>query len=88
MPGGRGGRGPVGWAGDREAERPLRALLTRLTEREHESLAARFGLDGRPPERLSEIAERLGLSVAQVRRLEQRALAKLRQAARSPQPAA
>jgi RNA polymerase sigma factor (sigma-70 family) len=72
---------------DRVAGAQLRVLLTRLTEREHEILVARFGLDGRPPERLSEIAERLGVSVAQVRRLEQRALAKLRQAARSSQPA-
>jgi RNA polymerase sigma factor (sigma-70 family) len=71
---------------DRIAGAQLRALLTRLSERERDILTARFGLDGAPPELLADIAERLGLGVDQVRRLEQRALAKLRQAARSRQP--
>jgi RNA polymerase primary sigma factor len=59
----------------------LRALLSRLTDREHEVIAARFGLGGREPERLVDVAERLGVSVERVRQLEQRALTKLRQSA-------
>jgi RNA polymerase primary sigma factor len=69
---------------DHIAGAQLRALLTRLTRREQEILAARLGLDGQEPQRLVDIAERLGVSVDRVRRLEQRALAKLRQAAESP----
>jgi RNA polymerase sigma factor (sigma-70 family) len=69
---------------DRIAGAQLRALLTRLTRREQEILAARLGLDGQEPQRQVDIAERLGVSVDRVRRLEQRALAKLRQAAESP----
>jgi RNA polymerase primary sigma factor len=61
----------------------LRSLLSRLTDREHEVVAARFGLGGREPERLADVAERLGVSVERVRQLEQRALAKLRQSADS-----
>ena len=57
----------------------LRALLGRLSDREREIVNARFGLDGRQPERLREIGERYGVSVERVRRLEERALAKLRQ---------
>jgi RNA polymerase sigma factor (sigma-70 family) len=56
-------------------------LLSRLTQPEREIVTARFGLDGRPPARRAEIAERLGMSVGRVRRLEQRALAKLAQPA-------
>ena len=59
----------------------LRTLLGRLSAREREIVAARFGLDDRPAERLSEIGERLGVSTERVRRLEERALAKLRLAA-------
>ncbi|HXF97035.1 MAG TPA: sigma-70 family RNA polymerase sigma factor [Gaiellaceae bacterium] len=55
----------------------LRALLTRLTEREREVVRARFGFD-RPPERLAEVGERLGVSAERVRQIEERALAKLR----------
>lgn len=58
----------------------LRALLSRLTEREREIVDARFGF-GRPKERLVEIGERLGISAERVRQLERRALAKLRHAA-------
>jgi RNA polymerase primary sigma factor len=59
-----------------EGER-LRALLSRLSAQEREILTVRFGLDGREPERLVDIAERLGVSVDRVRRLQRRALAKL-----------
>ena len=56
----------------------LPALLGALGEREREILAARFGLDDRPAERLQEIGERLGISAERVRQVEERALAKLR----------
>jgi DNA-directed RNA polymerase sigma subunit (sigma70/sigma32) len=62
----------------------LRALLSRLTEREREVLAARFGLDGHEPERAVDVAERLGLSVDRVRRIQRRALYKLARAAQAP----
>ena len=58
----------------------LRALLSRLTEREREVVRARFGFDGEV-EKLVEIGERLGVSAERVRQIEARALAKLRQAA-------
>jgi RNA polymerase sigma factor (sigma-70 family) len=55
----------------------LRALLSRLTDREREVVRARFGFDGEP-ERLVAIGERLGVSAERVRQIEERALAKLR----------
>ncbi|MBV8479443.1 MAG: RNA polymerase sigma factor RpoD/SigA [Actinobacteria bacterium] len=58
----------------------LHALLSRLTDREREVVRARFGFDGEP-ERLVDIGERLGISAERVRQIEERALAKLRQAA-------
>jgi RNA polymerase sigma factor (sigma-70 family) len=58
----------------------LRALLSRLTEREREVVHARFGFGGEP-QKLVEIGERLGLSAERVRQIEEHALAKLRQAA-------
>jgi RNA polymerase sigma factor (sigma-70 family) len=58
----------------------LRALLSRLTEREREVVRARFGLDT-PTEKLSQLGERLGVSAERVRQIEERALAKLRSAA-------
>jgi RNA polymerase sigma factor (sigma-70 family) len=64
---------------DAVAGEQLRALLARLTEREREIVDARFGF-GRPSERLVEIGDRLGISAERVRQLEERALAKLRQA--------
>lgn len=62
---------------DAVAGSQLRALLSRLTEREHDVVTSRFGFDGEP-ERLVEIGERLGLSAERVRQIEERALAKLR----------
>jgi RNA polymerase sigma factor (sigma-70 family) len=64
---------------DTLAGEQLRALLSRLTEREREIIDARFGF-GRPKERLAEIGDRLGISAERVRQLEERALAKLRHA--------
>jgi RNA polymerase sigma factor (sigma-70 family) len=65
---------------DAVAGEQLRELLSRLTEREREVLQARFGFDA-PTEKLSEIGERLGVSAERVRQIEERALAKLRNAA-------
>ena len=62
---------------DAVAGAQLRALLSRLTERERDVVTARFGFDGEP-EKLVEIGERLGLSAERVRQIEERALAKLR----------
>jgi hypothetical protein len=45
---------------DRIAGTQVHALLSRLTERERENLAVRFGLDGREPERLVDIASDSG----------------------------
>jgi RNA polymerase sigma factor (sigma-70 family) len=65
---------------DGVAGEQLRALLSRLTEREREVVQARFGIDV-PSEKLSEVGERLGVSAERVRQIEERALAKLRHAA-------
>jgi RNA polymerase sigma factor (sigma-70 family) len=65
---------------DAVAGEQLRALLSRLTEREREVVQARFGFDA-PAEKLSEVGERLGVSAERVRQIEERALAKLRSAA-------
>jgi RNA polymerase primary sigma factor len=64
----------------RAAARALPALSRRLEEREREIVFAHFGL-GRPALTLRQIAERLDLSVERVRQLEERALAKLHDAA-------
>jgi RNA polymerase primary sigma factor len=65
---------------DAVAGEQLRAVLSRLTEREREVVQARFGFDA-PAEKLSEVGERLGVSAERVRQIEERALAKLRSAA-------
>jgi RNA polymerase sigma factor (sigma-70 family) len=65
---------------DAIAGEQLRTLLSRLTEREREVVQARFGFDV-PAEKLSEVGERLGVSAERVRRIEERALAKLRSGA-------
>ena len=65
---------------DTVAGEQLRALLSRLTDREREVIGARFGFDA-PAEKLSEVGERLGISAERVRQIEERALAKLRSAA-------
>jgi RNA polymerase sigma factor (sigma-70 family) len=58
----------------------LRALLSRLTDRERAVVRARFGFDTEP-QRLVDIGEELGVSAERVRQIEERALAKLRQSA-------
>jgi RNA polymerase sigma factor (sigma-70 family) len=69
---------------ERVAGQRLRALLDRLSQREREVLVARFGLDGGQPQPRADVAERLGVSVDQVRRIEWRALAKLSRSAGAP----
>jgi RNA polymerase sigma factor (sigma-70 family) len=60
------------------AGKQLRALLSRLTDRERAVVRARFGFDTEP-QRLVDIGEELGVSAERVRQIEERALAKLRQ---------
>jgi RNA polymerase sigma factor (sigma-70 family) len=62
------------------AGQQLRALLSRLTDRERAVVRARFGFDTEP-QRLVDIGEELGVSAERVRQIEERALAKLRQTA-------
>jgi RNA polymerase primary sigma factor len=65
---------------DAVAGEQLRALLSRLTERERKVVEARFGFHA-PAEKLSDVGERMGVSAERVRQIEERALAKLRYAA-------
>jgi RNA polymerase sigma factor (sigma-70 family) len=65
---------------DAVASKQLRALLSRLTDREREVVNARFGFET-APEKLVDIGQRLGVSAERVRQIEQHALAKLRHAA-------
>jgi len=62
---------------DNVAGQQLYALLSRLTDRERDVVRARFGFDGEP-EKLVDVARRLGLSAERVRQIEERGLAKLR----------
>ncbi len=63
---------------DSVAGEQIRGLLGRLSDRERTIVDARFGFGDRPPQRLDEIGEQLGVSAERVRQLEERALAKLR----------
>ncbi len=67
---------------DRIEAQELAALLSALSPREREILAARSGASG-PPATLAELAERHGVSVERVRQIEERARAKARRAAAS-----
>ncbi|KAH8055119.1 sigma-70 [Aureococcus anophagefferens] len=75
----------------RSATRPSRCSKTRvrrmldddLEDREEDVLNRHFGLDGRRPETLAEIAERFDLTRERIRQIEKSAFAKLRQPHRS-----
>ncbi len=82
---------------DREAEERLEEVLLSadaarvvstaerlLTDRERTVLEARYGLDGRDPQTLREVAERLGISVQRVAQIERAALERLRDALAAP----
>jgi RNA polymerase primary sigma factor len=55
----------------------VRLALRQLTPREHSILSLRFGLNGQGARSLRKVSTRIGLSQEGVRRVEQRALAKL-----------
>jgi len=65
----------------------IRALLGSLSERERTILRGHYGLDG-PEQSLRSIGEQMGLSGERVRQIEERALGKLRAAARHSPAAA
>jgi RNA polymerase sigma factor (sigma-70 family) len=57
----------------------LRSVIEKLSQRERELLARHYGLeDGAPAMSLAEIGDKMGITKARVRQLEERALAKLR----------
>ncbi len=60
-----------------EMERRIDEALGHLSDREHSVLKLRFGLGGHKPRSLRNVSKRVGLSQEGVRRVEQRALAKL-----------
>ena len=65
----------------RESVRQLRrAVDAVLTEQEREVVTLRYGLEGSPPLRQREVAEKTGISRSYVSRVEKRALEKLRAA--------
>ena len=51
-----------------------------LTDQERQVVALRYGLDGNPPQRQREVAEKTGISRSYVSRIEKRALEKLKAA--------
>ena len=70
----------------RENARKLRrAVDSVLTDQEREVVVLRYGLDGRPPQRQREVADRTGISRSYVSRIEKKALEKLRKAMEQPE---
>lgn len=67
---------------DFEMEETIAQLLASLRPREQEVLALRFGLGGKPRLSLSQVGKALLVSKERVRQIQDRALEKLRQAAR------
>jgi RNA polymerase primary sigma factor len=59
----------------------LRLAISKLSAREGLILNARYGLDGKPPRSLEQVAAQQGIVAERVRQLEKRAIAKLRQPA-------
>jgi RNA polymerase primary sigma factor len=70
--------GPI-TADDRRAlsSRLQKVMAHELTDTEREILNSRFGLDGRVPETLDEIGERLSVSRERIRQMQVKALGKL-----------
>lgn len=64
----------------RELQQRVLTAVSQLSEREHSILYLRFGLRGHRPRSLRNVSRRVGLSQEGVRRVEQRALAKLNRA--------
>ena len=61
----------------------LRAILGSLSPRERQVLELRYGLDGRQPRTLDEVARCYGITRERIRQIEARSLLKLRQPTRS-----
>jgi RNA polymerase sporulation-specific sigma factor len=57
-----------------------RAVAENLTDQEQQVIRLRYGLDGYPPLRQREVAQKTGISRSYVSRIEKRALEKLKQA--------
>ena len=62
------------------AQQLRRAVQQRLTQQERLVVTMRYGLDGCPPLRQREVAEKTGISRSYVSRIEKRALEKLKAA--------
>ncbi len=71
---------PLGQRLDAEAQQLLAAGLAELQPREREVLAGRYGLHGREPQTLEDLAAQLRLTRERVRQIQQEALIKLRRA--------
>ena len=76
---GNGNRGPdaVGRAGG-DGGRSAGGMAARLDAREREIITLRFGLEGGEPLTLKEVGRRLGFTREWIRKIERRAIAKLR----------
>ena len=64
--------------GKERVEQVRRAVVTCLSDQEGQVVKMRYGLDGNPPSRQREVAQKLGISRSYVSRIEKRALEKLR----------
>jgi len=62
---------------EREQEQDIEAALAKLPEKERRIIRARFGTGGRPERNLRDVARELGVTQAQARELEERALRQL-----------
>ena len=65
-------------AGRELQDQAIRAVATCLTEQERQVIVLRYGLQGSPPLRQREVAQKTGISRSYVSRIEKRALEKLR----------
>ena len=63
----------------------IRAVLDTLPPREAQVIRLRYGLDGRPPLTLEEIAHKFGLTRERIRQIENKALRRLRHPSRTRQ---